>query len=160
MSFADRSVARPFPPARGRVAPAVVAPRVADEPLPRNRVRDLTALALLAGCVFLVAALATFHPADPPAARMLPAHLRAVNACGLIGSAVAAAVFEWFGLGGWFVTGFVLALTWALLRRQPLPDLPLRTAGAIIAAAGSGAIVRVSTGLRVDRVRIGTAGRA
>jgi S-DNA-T family DNA segregation ATPase FtsK/SpoIIIE len=159
MSFADRSVARSFPPARGRVAPAVVAPRVADEPLPRNRVRDLTALALLAGCVFLVAALATFHPADPPAARMLPAHLRAVNACGLIGSAAAAACFEWFGLGAWGVAAMILAFTFALLRRRPMPDLPLRTAGAILAITGVCTLLAVFLPDWVDRPLWGAGGR-
>jgi S-DNA-T family DNA segregation ATPase FtsK/SpoIIIE len=159
MSFADRSVARSFPPARGRVAAAVVAPRVVDEPLPRNRVRDLTALALLAGCVFLVAALATFHPADPPAARMLPAHLRAVNACGLIGSTAAATCFEWFGLGAWGVTAMIFAFTVALLRRRPMPDLPLRTAGAILAITGLCTLLAVFLPDWVDRPLWGAGGR-
>jgi S-DNA-T family DNA segregation ATPase FtsK/SpoIIIE len=159
MSFADRSVAHSFPPARGRAAPAVFAPRVADEPLPRNRVRDLTALALLAGCVFLVAALATFHPADPPTARMLPAHLRAVNACGLIGSAAAATCFEWFGLGAWGVAAMILAFTVALLRRRPMPDLPLRTAGAILAITGVCTLLAVFLPDWVDRPLWGAGGR-
>jgi len=55
--------------ARAGGAP-VAAPADADaEPaiLPRNRFRDLTALALLAGCLFLVAALATADPRKPQA---------------------------------------------------------------------------------------------
>ena len=159
MSFADRSVARSFPPARGRVAAPVVEQPMADDVLPRNRVRDLTALALLAGCVFLVAALATFHPADPPAARMLPAHLRAVNACGLIGSTAAAACFEWFGLGAWGVAAMILAFTVALLRRRPMPDLPLRTAGAILAIAGVCTLLTIFLPDWVDRPLWGAGGR-
>lgn len=159
MSFADRSVARSFPPARGRVAAPVVEQPVADDVLPRNRVRDLTALALLAGCVFLIAALATFHPADPPAARMLPAHLRAVNACGLIGSTAAATGFEWFGLGAWVVTAMILAFTVALLRRRPMPDLPLRTAGAILAIAGVCTLLTLFLPDWVDRPLWGAGGR-
>jgi S-DNA-T family DNA segregation ATPase FtsK/SpoIIIE len=159
MSFADRSVARSFPPARGRVAAPVVEQPVADDVLPRNRVRDLTALALLAGCVFLVAALATFHPADPPAARMLPAHLRAVNACGLIGSTAAATCFEWFGLGAWGVTATIFAFTVALLRRRPMPDLPLRTAGAILAIAGVCTLLTLFLPDWIDRPLWGAGGR-
>ncbi|MGB8854442.1 MAG: DNA translocase FtsK [Pirellulales bacterium] len=159
MSFADRSVARSFPPARGRVAAPVVEQPVADDALPRNRVRDLTALALLAGCVFLLAALATFHPADPPAARMLPAHLRAVNACGLIGSTAAATCFEWFGVGAWGATAMILAFTIALLRRRPMPDLPLRTAGAILAIAGVCTLLTLFLPDWVDRPLWGAGGR-
>jgi S-DNA-T family DNA segregation ATPase FtsK/SpoIIIE len=159
MSFADRSVARSFPPARGRVAAPVVEQPVADDVLPRNRVRDLTALALLAGCVFLVAALATFHPADPPAARMLPAHLRAVNACGLLGSTAAATCFEWFGLGAWGVTAMIFAFTVALLRRRPMPDLPLRTAGAILAIAGVCTLLTLFLPDWIDRPLWGAGGR-
>ena len=157
MAFADRSVARSFPPVRGH-APAIEAPAAA-EPLPRNRVRDLTALALLAGCAFLVTALATFHPADPPAAQMVPAHLRAVNACGLIGSTAAAGMFEWFGLGAWFVTAMIFAFTVALLRRRPMPDLPLRTAGAILAVAGVCTLLTMFLPEWVDRPLWGAGGR-
>jgi S-DNA-T family DNA segregation ATPase FtsK/SpoIIIE len=160
MAFADRSIARSFPPARGHApAPAVVAPAAA-EPLPRNRVRDLTALALLAGCVFLVAALATFHPADPPVAQMIPAHLRAVNACGLIGSTAASGMFEWFGLGSWFVAALIFAFTVALLRRRPMPDLPLRTAGAILAVVGACTLLTMFLPEWVDRPIWGAGGRA
>jgi S-DNA-T family DNA segregation ATPase FtsK/SpoIIIE len=135
MASVDRPASRPFPfPARGQALPS--ATPVADEALPRNRVRDLTALVLLAGCVFLVAALATYHPADPPAARMLPVHVRAVNACGLLGATVAATLAEWLGLGAWFALALLAAFVATLLCRRPLPDLPLRTAGAVLALAG------------------------
>ena len=56
----------------------------------RDRLRDLTALVLVATVAFLIASLATHHPADPPVPRMVPAHVRATNACGLLGAAVAA----------------------------------------------------------------------
>ncbi|MFM8952016.1 MAG: DNA translocase FtsK, partial [Planctomycetaceae bacterium] len=108
---------------------------------------------------FLVAALATFHPADPPAARMLPAHLRAVNACGLIGSAAATACFEWFGLGAWGVAAMILAFTVALLRRRPMPDLPLRTAGSILAITGVCTLLAVFVPDWVDRPLWGAGGR-
>jgi hypothetical protein len=70
----------------------------------------VTALVLLAACVFLVASLATYHPADPPAARFFPPHARAVNACGVIGSAAAATLYQWLGIGAWFFVGLVSGL--------------------------------------------------
>ena len=131
MAFADRTVSQRFAtqsraPARPAVEP--VAPAVAAT---RNRVRDLTSLVLLAGCIFLAAALATFDAGDPPTSRVFPPHARAGNACGLLGAAVAGSLFECFGIGAWCVVAFVVALDVALLRRRAMPDLPLRTAGAI-----------------------------
>ena len=140
MASVDRRFGQSFPPAvaprfgAGR-APAM--PDAAPAPLPRDRVRDLAALALLAACVFLMAALATFDPADPPAARAFPPHARAMNACGLLGATVAAALYEAFGLGAWLVVAFLVLLDAMLLRRRPLPDLPLRAAGTVVAVAGS-----------------------
>jgi len=117
-----------------RHAPAI--PIEASDPPPRDRVRDLVALALLAGCAFLIAALVSFDPADPPAARVFPPHARATNACGLLGAAVSATLYEAFGLGAWFVVGLLVLLDVMLLRRRPLPDLPLRALGGVIAVGG------------------------
>ena len=104
--------------------------------LPRNRFRDLTALALLAGCLFLVAALATFDPADPPVSYGFPPHARATNACGFLGAAAASTLYEWFGLGAWLAVAAVAGCDLMLLRRRAMPDLPLRTAGGIVAVVG------------------------
>ena len=155
MAFVDRSlasaiaarhaaaspspVAGKFNAARFGVAPVATPVEAAAEPaiLPRNRFRDLTALALLAGCLFLVAALATFAPADPPVSYGFPPHARATNACGFLGAAAASALYQWFGLGAWLVVAAVAGCDLMLLRRRAMPDLPLRTAGAIVAVAGA-----------------------
>jgi S-DNA-T family DNA segregation ATPase FtsK/SpoIIIE len=133
--FGQTVPAAPAPRFNARPAAAVAAAHGA-EPLPRDRVRDLAALALLAGCVFLVASLATFDAADPPSARVFPPHARATNACGLIGATAAATLYEAFGLGAWLVIGSIATFDIMLLRRRPLPDLPLRAAGATIAVGG------------------------
>ena len=124
--------------ARAGGAPVAAAVDAAAEPaiLPRNRFRDLTALALLAGCLFLIAALATFDPADPPVSYGFPPHARATNACGFLGAAAASALYEWFGLGAWLVVAAVAGCDLMLLRRRAMPDLPLRTAGGIVALVG------------------------
>jgi len=155
MAFVDRSlassiaarhaaaspspVAGKFNAARFGVAPVAAPIEPAAEPaiLPRNRFRDLTALALLAGCLFLVAALATFAPADPPVSYGFPPHARATNACGFLGAAAASALYQWFGLGAWLVVAAVAGCDLMLLRRRAMPDLPLRTAGAIVAVVGA-----------------------
>jgi S-DNA-T family DNA segregation ATPase FtsK/SpoIIIE len=123
-------------PPRASAAAHSAADEAVVEVLARNRFRDLTALALLASCIFLVAALVTFDAGDPPASRAFPPPARAANACGVLGSAVAALAYEWLGLGGWFALAALAAFDITLLRRRPLPDLPLRTAGALVATAG------------------------
>lgn len=142
-------------------APAAAAP----ERAPRDRVRDVTALGLLAACLFLVVALATFHPADPPAARMFPPHARAANACGFIGAVAATGLFESLGLAAWCLVGGLVALDAALLRRRPMPDLPLRTAAGIVALVGICTLLALFLPDWIDRPlwgpggRIGAAGR-
>jgi S-DNA-T family DNA segregation ATPase FtsK/SpoIIIE len=139
MATVDRSLPASISP-RGAFAGRFGAPKAAPleipEAAPRDRVRDLTALVLLAVCAFLIAALATFDPADPPASREFPPHARATNACGLLGSTVATALTESFGLGAWFVVALLAGLDVALLRRRALPDLPLRAVGAVLATIG------------------------
>ena len=151
MAYVDRSVASSIaarhpaasPAFGGRfggAARAVDTPGPADAPeqttLPRDRFRDLTALALLAGCLFTIAALATFDPADPPLSHGFPPHARATNACGVLGSVVASGLYAWFGLGAWALVAALAACDVVLLRRRALPDLPLRTAGALVALVG------------------------
>ena len=129
MAIVDRSLSQPLFPA-ARAAAAVSRPD--DEANGRNRVRDLSALLLLAVCGFLTVALATFHPGDPPLPRTFPPNAQPANACGLLGSIVAGGLYETFGLGAWGVLAFLAVLDIALLRRRVLPDLPLRMAGGVI----------------------------
>lgn len=140
MATVDRSLPASLSPSSsfgGRFGSPKAAPALEiSEAAPRDRVRDLTALVLLAVCAFLIAALATFDPADPPASREFPPHARATNACGLLGSTVATALTESFGLGAWFVVALLAGLDLALLRRRALADLPLRAVGAVLATVG------------------------
>ncbi|MFM7034173.1 MAG: DNA translocase FtsK 4TM domain-containing protein, partial [Planctomycetia bacterium] len=142
MAYVDRRFGQTIPTSPAQAGPRFCGSRAgapttpSAESLPLDRVRDLTALALLAGCVFLVAALVTFDPADPPASRVFPPHARATNACGFLGSIVASALYASFGLGAWLVVVFLGTFDVMLLRRRPLPDLALRTVGAVIATCG------------------------
>ena len=133
MATVEQTASIPWCPAAARGAAA----RAAEPARTRNRVRDLTALVLLATCCFLLVALASFHPGDPPLSRTFPPNAPPANACGLIGSAVAGGLYEAIGLAAWFGLGLLVALDVALLARRPLVDLPVRTAGAAIAMAAA-----------------------
>ena len=158
MAFADRAVAAPLPASRFPSRAVTSAPADVAAPA-RDRVRDVTALVLLAACVFLVVALASYHPADPPAASTYPPHARPANACGLIGSTVAAALAEAFGLGAWVVVAFFVGLDGALLRRKTLADLPWRAAGAVVATAAACTLLAVFLPDWIDRPLWGPGGR-
>jgi len=139
MAAFDHAFDASFPTARGATARGRFEPRerAAVVETPRDRTRDLVALAMLASCLFLIASLATYDPADPPAARAFPPHAVATNACGLLGAATAAVLVEWLGHGAWLSLGLVVLLDVALLRRRPLPDLPVRAVGAVLATLGT-----------------------
>jgi S-DNA-T family DNA segregation ATPase FtsK/SpoIIIE len=158
MAIVDRPATQRFPTV-ARAGGRVVDDAPVATTLPRDRVRDLTALMLLAGCVFLVAALATFNAGDPPASRVFPPHARATNACGMIGSTIGAGLYEALGLGAWMVVALLAGLDWALLRRRPLPDLPLRTAAAAVALAAVCTLLTMFLPDWVDRPLWGPGGR-
>jgi S-DNA-T family DNA segregation ATPase FtsK/SpoIIIE len=150
MPLVEPAVSRPFQRqggfSRAASAPGRFDRRADHEPLDdeasappqqRDRLRDLTALALLAGVVFLVVALATADAADPPYARFFPPNAVPTNACGLAGAVTAFWLSRGFGIGSWCVVAALAALVVALLRRRELADLPLRTAAAILATTGA-----------------------
>ena len=117
----------------GRTAPAARPAVEVAAATPRDRVRDITALVLLATTAFALASLATFDAADPPEPHAFPPNARALNACGAVGSYLAGQAYRWLGIASWIGLALVAALDVALLRRRVLPDLPLRTVGAVIA---------------------------
>jgi len=129
-----------------------------DSERARDRLRDLSALALLAAGLFLIAALATFSPADPPAARVFPPNSKAVNACGFIGSTIASFLYQTFGLGAWFIVGLMAVFVGSLLRRKPLPDLALRMVGAVVATAGICTLLSMFLGDWIPRPLWGAGG--
>ena len=139
MASIDRPFAPQFPAGRfggSRPRAPEIEVGTSRPDVPRDRLRDMTALVLLAACLFLVASLFTYDPADPPAARAFPPHAQASNACGRIGAVAAATLSEWLGLGAWFAIALLVGLDIALLRRRDLPDLPVRAGGAVTATVG------------------------
>ena len=149
MATADapyRDVEAPAPPqagrSPGRAASAARLPvEAAPATPPRDRVRDITALVLLAASTFVLASLASFDAADPPVPHAFPPNARVFNACGAVGSFLAGQAYRWLGIAAWIGLALVAALDVALLRRRVLPDLPLRTVGAVIATVGSATLL-------------------
>ena len=160
MATFDRTAAPAArPPHRFRGGPPFAAPAAPAAPVDSDRLRGIAGLVLLAVVVFLAIALATFDPADPPAGQAFSPPVRPANACGLLGSTVAAALLAAFGHGAWWVLGLLAAFDVHLLRRRPLGDLPLRTAGAIAATLGLCTLLALLVPAWVARPVWGAGGR-
>ena len=103
---------------------------------------DIVAVGLLAAIVFLVAALATFDPADPaynasetlnsihrPDQLHFPAQTEFNNACGRLGAWTASMLVNTLGIGAYFLVIGLIAMEIALFKRQSIPAPWLKTTG-------------------------------
>ena len=79
---------------------------------------DVVALALLAAHIFLVVALLTYEPADPPSTLTYPPPMRTANACGPLGALVARGLFGGFGVGAYYLAASSGTVTVLLLLRR------------------------------------------
>ena len=102
----------------------------------RNLKTDLLALALLAGAIFLAAALLSYDPADPPARLVYPQNSRPANACGYCGATVSRLLFETIGLGAYYLLVSLAGLTAALLLRREVNQPGLRAGGWALSLVG------------------------
>lgn len=103
---------------------------------------DILAVGLLAAIVFLVAALATFDPADPafsaspllnqiyqPDQLYYPANASFANACGPIGAWTADMLVNTVGIGAYFLVIGLIAMELALFKRQAIESPWIKTTG-------------------------------
>ncbi|MEE2675988.1 MAG: DNA translocase FtsK [Planctomycetota bacterium] len=117
--------------------------------LERDIKRDLLALTLCAGSVFLATALLTYHPNDPigdlipPFNHLYQADLIEYpestyiqNACGKLGALAADIVFGLLGFGAFYVVGSFVIVDIAMLRRKSFDAPAIRLAGWIISLCG------------------------
>ncbi|MEN6459421.1 MAG: DNA translocase FtsK [Thermoguttaceae bacterium] len=102
----------------------------------RNLKIDLLALVLLAGVVFLAAALLSYDPADPPSKLVYPAHGQPVNMCGYWGAVGSRLLFEALGLGTYYLLVSLAALDAVLLIRHEINQPWLRTGGWTLSLLG------------------------
>ena len=103
---------------------------------------DILAVGLLAAIVFLVAALATFDPADPafnaspllnkvyqPDQLYFPGNASFENACGPIGAWTADMLINTAGIGAYFLVIGLIAMELALFKRQAIESPWIKTTG-------------------------------
>ena len=117
--------------------------------LERDIKRDLLALTLCAGSIFLATALLTYHPNDPIGALTPPfnylyqadlleypesAYIQ--NACGKLGALAADIVFGLLGFGAFYVLGSLVLVDIAMLRRKSSDAPAIRLAGWMISLCG------------------------
>jgi len=93
---------------------------------------DLLALAVLAMAVFLGLSLISYHPADPPAQIVYPAHDQPVNLCGVAGAQLAHRLVVAFGAGAYFVLIALIVLDIRLFARDVYQDPVIRLCGALL----------------------------
>ncbi|MCC7084952.1 MAG: DNA translocase FtsK [Pirellulales bacterium] len=101
-----------------------------------SRKRDLFAIALLAVCLFLVASLVTYYPADMAGIQSTTVPVKPSNACGRGGVYAAEGLFRLFGWSAYFFVGSLLAFDIWLLARRPVNDPILRLVGWLMAVMG------------------------
>ena len=90
---------------------------------------DLFALALLAGCALLAAALLTYDPADPPGTLLYPPRATFENACGPAGAYAAHALYAGVGYGALYLLGSLVVVGVLLLARREIDQPVLRGVG-------------------------------
>jgi S-DNA-T family DNA segregation ATPase FtsK/SpoIIIE len=90
---------------------------------------DLVALALLAACVLLVAALASYDPADPPGTLVDPPRTAVANRCGPVGACAAHLLYAGVGFAAYYVVGSLGIVAGLMLARRELNQPVLRGVG-------------------------------
>ena len=102
---------------------------------------DLFALALLAACVFLGTALATYDPADQPGTLVYPPRAEYQNACGPIGAYAAHALYAGVGFGAYYLLGSLITVGVLLLKRREIDQPALRGVGWAISLAAFSTLI-------------------
>ncbi|MBA61277.1 MAG: DNA translocase FtsK [Planctomycetaceae bacterium] len=117
--------------------------------LERDIKRDLLALTLCAGSVFLATALVTYHPNDPIGELIPPFnHLYQAdlieyptstyiqNACGKLGALAADILFSLLGFGAYYLLVSLVVADIVMLRRRSFDAPAIRLAGWMISLCG------------------------
>jgi len=93
----------------------------------------------LSAWAFVVASLASFHPADPPSGAVAPANADVANWCGPAGAAAAYWLLKLLGIGVWLLVGGAGLTLGLAAAGRAVNHLPLRACGlAMLALAVSG----------------------
>ncbi|MCE5267540.1 MAG: DNA translocase FtsK [Planctomycetaceae bacterium] len=110
----------------------------------RNLKTDLLALALLAGVIFLAAALLSYDPADPPSKLVFPPHTQPTNMCGYWGAIGSRLLFEALGVGAYYLLISLGAFDAVLLIRHEINQFRLRCCGWALSLVGVTALAAMA----------------
>ena len=110
----------------------------------RDLKKDLLALGLLALAVFLVAALMSYDPADPPSKLVYPERHRSPQCLRPLWGLRQPLLFTALGLGSYYLVLSLAALDAMLLARRPLNQPIIRLCGWLISLAGLTTIVAMA----------------
>ncbi len=102
----------------------------------RDLKHDLTALCLLAFCVFLGTSLWTHDPGDPPGTRVYPPRTEIANACGRSGAVVSALLLNGLGAGAYYTLASLAIVDLVLLARHPINVPLVRLTGWLLSLVG------------------------
>ncbi len=105
---------------------------------------DLLALVLLAGVIFLGAALLSYDPADPPSKLVYPPHGQPANMCGHWGAVASRLLFEGLGLGAYYLLVSLMFLDAVLLIRHEVNQPWLRSGGWLLSLLGVTALAAMA----------------
>ncbi len=132
---------------------------------------DIVAVGLLTVIVFLVAALATYDPADPayesssllcsiyqPDQLIYPANAEFQNACGRWGAWTADMLFHVLGVGAYYLVIGLIAMEVALFQRQAIASPWLKTLGWAVSLVGLTALSSILLPDATMRPLIGAGG--
>lgn len=97
---------------------------------------DLLALGLLALCVFLVASLVSYNPADPPNALVYPQSTTITNVCGRSGAVASVVLLNAVGVGAYYLVFSLMMFDAVLLARRPVGQPVLRLVGWLLSLTG------------------------
>ena len=132
---------------------------------------DIVAVGLLTVIVFLVAALATYDPADPayesssllcsiyqPDQLIYPANAEFQNACGRWGAWTADMLLHVLGVGAYYLVIGLIAMEIALFKRQAIASPWLKTLGWAVSLVGLTALSSILLPNSMMRPLIGAGG--
>jgi S-DNA-T family DNA segregation ATPase FtsK/SpoIIIE len=102
----------------------------------RNLKLDLLALGLMAGTIFLAAALVSYDRADPPSELVYPQNFEIHNVCGRSGAIVSRYIFEALGTGAYYLVVSLAILDAVLLTRRKVTQPWLRAGGWLLSLIG------------------------
>ncbi len=104
----------------------------------------LIGVAFLAAWIFLIVSVASYSPADDPAAPVYPRSEQIANLCGLPGAKASSICLNLFGLATPVLLAYLAWTTLGFLRGRPVDQIFLRTLGLFMVLTGLTGLVALN----------------